>query len=45
MKKSTTRVALVMAMPIATGKFRAPRFRNATATVTAVSTISAAKMP
>ena len=34
MKNRMTSVALVMAMPIATGKLNAPRLTNATATVT-----------
>ena len=44
MKNSTTSVALVMAMPIATGKFADPRLMNATPTVAAVNTISDRKM-
>ena len=43
MKNRMTSVALVMAMPIATGKLKDPRLTNATATVMAVPTISAAK--
>jgi len=45
MKNSTTSVALVMAMPMATGKLNDPRLTNATPTVAAVNTISAEKMP
>ena len=44
MKNRMTSVALVIAMPIATGKLNEPRLTNATATVTAVSTISAPKI-
>jgi len=44
MKNRTTSVALVTAIAIATGKLSEPRFTNATATVIAVSTISAPKM-
>jgi hypothetical protein len=44
MKNRITSVALVMAMPSATGKLNTPRFTNATATVTAVSTIRAPKI-
>ena len=44
MKNRTTSVALVMAMPMATGKFKKPKLCVATSTVTIVNTISAPKI-
>jgi hypothetical protein len=44
MKNRTTRVALRIAIEIATGKFSRPRLMNATATVVAVNTRSAPKI-
>ena len=44
MKNRMTSVALVIAMPIATGKFRAPKLWVATSTVRIVSTISDPKI-
>jgi hypothetical protein len=43
MKNQTTNIAFVMAIRIATTKFHSPRSRKDTATVVAVSSMSAMK--
>jgi hypothetical protein len=43
-EEQDTSVALVMAMPMATGKFKNPKLCVATSTVTIVNTITAPKI-